>query len=166
MANLFGIAEVPKFSNTWMRRIVSGWRLGAASTLQSGAFYTVTTGEDNAYSGVGGQRPHQVLLNVYGNGTAPDWINPNAFSFPAGFTYGNVGPGTILGPAMLLVNAGLSRIFPVREKQTLEVRIEAENALNHVNLGPPILTMNSPLFGQITSAGPARIMQLAMKYVF
>jgi hypothetical protein len=166
MANLFGIAEVPKFTNAWMTRLVSGWRLGAAATLQSGAFYTVTTGEDNAYSGVGGQRPRQTQLNVYGNGTSADWINPNAFAFPTPFTYGNVGPGTILGPAMLLVNAGLSRLFPVRERQTLEFRIEAENALNHVNLAAPILTMNSPLFGQITSAGPPRIMQLAVKYVF
>lgn len=166
IANLYGIAEMPKFQTDWLRRVVSGWRLGAASTLQSGEFYTVTTGEDNAYSGIGGQRPRQVLKNVYGNWTAADWVNPNAFAFPAAFTYGNTGPGTILGPALLLVNAGLSRIFPVREKQTLEVRIEAENALNHVNLGAPILTMNSPLFGQITSAGPARIMQLAMKYVF
>jgi Carboxypeptidase regulatory-like domain len=166
VANLYGIAEMPKFNNVWMTRLVSGWRLGAASTLQSGAYYTVTTGEDNAFSGVGGQRPRQVLANVYGNGTSADWINPNAFVQPAAFAYGNVGPGTILGPTLLLVNAGLSRLFPVREHQTLEFRIEAENLLNHVNFSAPILTMNSPLFGQITSAGPPRIMQVAVKYVF
>ncbi len=166
VANLFGIAEMPKFSNPWMTRLVSGWRLGAAATLQTGAFYTVTTGEDNAFSGVGGQRPRQVLANVYGNGTASDWINPNAFEQPAAFAYGNAGPGIILGPSMLLINAGISRLFPILERQTLEVRIEAENALNHANLGAPILTMNSPLFGQIDTAGPPRIMQLAVKFLF
>ena len=126
----------------------------------------MTTGADNAFSGVGGQRPRQVLANVYGNDTSADWINPNAFAQPSPFTYGNAGPGIILGPGMLVANAGLSRLFQVREHQTMEFRLEAQNALNHVNLSPPILSMNSPLFGQITSAGSPRIMQLAIKYVF
>ncbi len=171
VANMTAVAEVPRFtgngfSNKWMTRVVSAWRASAAATLQSGSFFTVSTGEDNALTGVGGQRPKQVLSNVYGNNTPSDWVNPAAFAFPATGSYGNVGPGTILGPGLLVFNAGLSRPFRIRERQTIELRVEAENVLNHTNLGPPILNLNSPLFGQITSSGPARIMQFAIKYAF
>ena len=111
VGNLSGIAEAPEFSNKWLGLIVTGWRLSAAATAESGQFYTVTTGEDNAYTGVGGQRPRQVLKNIYGSSTAADWINPNAFVQPAPFSYGNAGPGIVGGPGMLLVNAGLSRQY-------------------------------------------------------
>ncbi len=166
VGNLSGIAEAPQLTNKWLGSIVTGWRLSAAATAASGQFYTVTTGEDNAFSGVSGQRPRQVLKNVYGNWSASDWINPNAFVQPANFAYGNAGPGIIEGPGLLLINAGLSRQFALIEHQSVELRLEAENALNRKNLGAPILNMNSPLFGQITSAGPARIMQIAVKYAF
>jgi hypothetical protein len=166
VANLTAVAEMPKFTNAWMSRIVSGWRGSATATLQSGSFFTVTTGEDNALTGIGGQRPRQVLANVYGNNTLSDWVNPAAFKMPGTGAYGNVGPGTIRGPGLLVFNAGLSRMFPIWERHTVELRVESQNVLNHTNLGAPILTLNSPLFGQITSSGPARIMQFAIKYAF
>jgi len=171
VANMTAVAEVPRFNGDGfidksMTKIVSGWRGSAAATLQSGSFFTVTTGEDNALTGVGGQRPRQVLSKVYGNNTLSDWVNPAAFAFPPPGEYGNVGPGTIRGPGLLVFNAGVSRSFKVWERQTIEVRVEAQNVLNHTNLGVPILAMNSPLFGQITSSGPARIMQFALKYAF
>jgi hypothetical protein len=167
VANLTAVAEMPKFTdNKWITRIVTGWRGSAVATMQSGSFFTVTTGQDDALTGVGGQRPKQVMLNVYGNNTLSDWVNPAAFQLPAPGAYGNVGPGTIRGPGLLVANVGLSRPFRIWEHQTIEVRVEAQNVLNHTNLGAPILTMNSPLFGQITSSGPARIMQFALKYAF
>ena len=166
VANMTAIAEVPQLTNKLMAKVVSGWRGSATATLQSGSFFTVTTGEDNALTGVGGQRPRQVLANVYGNNTLSDWVNPAAFAMPANGTYGNVGPGTIRGPGMLVFNAGISRPFRFLERHTVEVRVEALNVLNHTNLGAPILTLNSPLFGQIISSGPARVMQFALKYAF
>ena len=62
---------------------------------------------------MGGQRPRQVLSNVYGNNTVSDWMNPAAFALPATGSYGNTGPGTIRGPGLAVVNAGLSRPFRI-----------------------------------------------------
>jgi hypothetical protein len=63
-------------------------------------------------------------------------------------------------------NAGLSRLFPIRERQTVELRAEAQNALNRTNFADPSGTLNSNTFGRIQAAGPARIMQFALKYTF
>jgi hypothetical protein len=74
----------------------------------------------------------------------------------------------------------LSRSFRIREKQTLQLRGEAFNVLNHLNPSVPgstagTVTTNAANFGQILSdisgtqglsAGDPRIIQLALKYVF
>jgi len=45
--------------------------------------------------------------------------------------------------------------------------LEAFNVLNRVQLGLPVASLNAPNLGVITStAGDARILQLALKYVF
>jgi hypothetical protein len=38
--------------------------------------------------------------------------------------------------------------------------------LNHPNFGLPENDMQSPAFGQILQAGPPRLLQLALKYIF
>ena len=67
--------------------------------------------------------------------------------------------------------AGLSRLFRLRERHTLEFRAGASNVLNTLIKGNPNLTLNSNIFGQITSTavgqlGNPRILQFAFKYVF
>ena len=43
------------------------------------------------------------------------------------------------------------REFLVREQRSLQLRIEAFNALNHANFADPIRYLSGPLFGQSTS---------------
>jgi len=63
----------------------------------------------------------------------------SAFGVPAPGTYGNLGQANILGPGMLQLNVALSRTFPVwGEKRTLQVRAEAFNLPNVVNLSTPV----------------------------
>jgi hypothetical protein len=64
------------------------------------------------------------------------------------------------------MDATLSRYFPIRERQRLELRFEFFNALNHVNFMNPNSTLSSPTFGVIQSAYDPRILQFALKYVF
>ena len=54
----------------------------------------------------------------------------------------------------------------MREKQTVEFRVEAFNVANHVNPNNPSASLNNQNFGKITSAQDPRIMQFALKYVF
>jgi hypothetical protein len=70
-----------------------------------------------------------------------------------------------------MFNTGLSRLFNIRERQTLEARAEAQNVLNHANFANPNAVVTSPTFGLITStaagnAGNARVFQFGLKYIF
>jgi len=60
----------------------------------------------------------------------------------------------------------LSRYFPIRERQRVELRFEFFNILNNVNFANPVSNLHSSAFGQIQAASAGRIMQFALKYVF
>jgi hypothetical protein len=60
----------------------------------------------------------------------------------------------------------LARTFRVRERQTFQFRAEAFNMPNLTNLLLPTTSLNSNLFGRITTASDPRILQFAVKYVF
>jgi hypothetical protein len=47
------------------------------------------------------------------------------------------------------------------------LRVEVFNLFNNFNWGDPTTSINSPIFGQITTQnGDSRIMQFAIKYAF
>jgi len=94
------------------------------------------------------------------------WINPAAFAQPALGTYGNLGSRNILGPGSIVINTNLTRTFQIREKQSVEFRVESFNLPNHVNPINPNTVLSNNTFGKILNANDPRIMQLALKYVF
>ena len=175
--NLSVVAESPRFSQKFVEMVAGNWKLSTTVSLRTGAAYTVTTGLSNL-NGIGGDRPNQVLANPYcAVKTITCWVNPAAFTNPAAGTFGNVGIGTLVGPGYFGINMGLSRAFVIRERQKIEIRAEAFNLENRINLGGPVATLNSSTFGQI-NAEPAgngavaaqgygpRVMQFAIKYIF
>jgi hypothetical protein len=171
IANITALGTMPNFSGKALRIVGGDWKGSATVSMYSGDALTVVTGLDNALNGINSttQYANQVLPNVSGTGSF--WLNPSAFAFPASGTLGNMTPGTVRGPAVVLFNAGVSRLFPIKERHYVEFRVEAQNVLNHTNLGDPSVTLNSSTFGKITStasgnAGNARIVQLAIKYSF
>ncbi len=179
--NLSVVAESPKFSQRFVQMIAGDWRLATTMNLRSGAAFSAGNGVDQSLTGVT-TRPNQVLADPYcAVKTQYCWINPAAFASPATGSFGNVGVGTLVGPGYFGINMGLSRTFVIRERHQIEVRAEAFNLENRVNLGTPVATLNSATFGQITTVrecgragngavnapgyGP-RIMQFAIKYIF
>jgi hypothetical protein len=166
LVNLSAVAETPRFANPTLRAVGSGWRFSPILKLLSGGFLTVTTSQDRALNGMGGQTVDQLQLNPYGAKTANNYLNPAAFALPAIGTLGNVGVGAIAGPGRWQFDAALSRTFQVRETQKVEFRAEAFNVTNSVRLNDPTTNFNSSIFGQITSAQDPRIMQFALKYFF
>jgi hypothetical protein len=136
--------------------------------VQSASYLTIGTGLDRSFDGTSAanQRPNQVLASPYGDGSFTNFLNPKAFVQPAVGTIGTMARSNVRGPGFWNLDMALSRSFQVKEKQRMEVRVEAFNVPNSVRPGAPVTSLSSNQFGQITSAADPRIMQFAVKYAF
>jgi hypothetical protein len=176
--NVSAVAETPKYGGRVMQALVSGWKISPIMRISSGSAYTISTGIDNAVTGLTGsnERANQVLANPYCVVQTPTcWLNPAAFAQPTTGTLGNVGAGSIYGPGSFTLDASLSRQFKITERQRLEIRYEVFNIPNHwrpgfAPAGVSTTTLNtarnSATFGQMQVFGDPRIMQFALKYIF
>jgi len=167
--NLAAIAETPQFSDRALRVVVSGWKVSGIYKKSSGAFLTVTTGFDQALTGIANQRPNQVLENPYRDTSGRPltvYLDPLAFSLPPNGTLGNMRRATIQGPGTWQFDAALSKIFRIRGIQNAEFRAEAYNVTNSFRPGNLNTVLGTASFGQIRTALDPRIMQFALKYTF
>jgi len=158
--------QTPQFTSPALHVLASGWRVSGILLAQSGSWLTVTSGRDNAFNGITGQRVNQISDDVYGDKTLTNYLNRAAFDQPANGTFGNHQRNSIRGPNYWTIDTSLSRLVSLRT-QSLEFRIEAFNVLNHFNWGNPETSFISGLFGRIRSqAGSPRILQFGVKYGF
>ena len=119
----------------------------------------------------GGLRPNRTGTGVTNTGADPKvnrlaYLNPAAFSVQTVNTAGNASRNVALGPKAFQLNLSLVKRFAVTERTALDLRLEAFNAFNTVNFGNPAATFGSSSFGQITSAGDPRVVQVAIRYRF
>lgn len=175
--NLTAVLQSPHFSSKAMRWVAGDWQLAPIVTANSGSYFAVTTGVDNAYSGIGGQRPNLVAGSPYcANRNYNCWLNFSAFGPPAPGALGNLGINNLAGPGYFDVDLALSRRFAIKERQYLEIRAESFNIENRVNFLNPAAVglvggtsgsaLNSSNFGRIQADAAPRIMQFAVKYTF
>jgi hypothetical protein len=129
----------------------------------------ITTGQDNSGNGLNNQRPNRISDDVYGAKTVQAYLNRAAFAQPTPGTFGDLPIYDIKGPPRWTVDMALSRNVHLTQVQNLELRLEAFNLLNHVNLGNPNTNLNLGNFGRITTLQTGttpRILQFGLKYGF
>jgi hypothetical protein len=151
--------------------ILNGWELNGITYMETGLPINVVSGRDNSGTGINLDRPDLVGNPRLESGRARGelirrYFDPAAFQQNAAGTYGNAGRNLLTGPGVANVDLGLVKTFAVSETHRVRFRAEAFNALNRVNLDNPNANLLSPNFGQITSAGPPRVFQLAVRYEF
>ena len=104
-------------------------------------------------------------------------FNPNIFPAPALGTDGNLGRDVYRGPQQFNADLALARGFKVQEGKELQIRLEAFNTLNNVNLYLPNSDMSLALtpsgtfsssssFAKSTQAFDPRILQVSARFVF
>jgi outer membrane receptor protein involved in Fe transport len=151
---------------------LSGWNLQAIQTERSGLPINILAGVDEAGIRTAGfQRPDLVpSVNQYIRDlNTLQWLNPAAFDnkTPAAqLRYGDLGFNALRGLSRFGFDFALHKTFKIRERHNLTFRAEAFNILNHKVLNLPNSRVSSPTFGQITSGGDGRNVQLALKYLF
>ena len=164
--NVSAVIRTPTLKGGVAKAIISDWQFSPLVRWQSGNRASVTTGVDNALTGMGGQRAVQILDNPYGDGTPDNYLNRNAFASPAAGTYSSLKPFSIVNPSRVQNDLAITRTFKVGSQQNLQFRWEIFNVINYVNFNAPVTALNSASFGRIQTAGDPRIMQFALKVDF
>lgn len=113
--------------------------------------------------------------NQGGTTTGNFWFNPDAFNADyTGFggsggpyTYGTSGRNAYRGPDLVNFNLSLAKTtFLYEERVKLEIRADFFNIFNHAEFQNPNTSIGSPQFGQISTTGNPRIIQLAARFSF
>ena len=107
---------------------------------------------------------------------APIGATGSAFGRPAKGTFGNLERNSLRGPGYWRVDASLFKNIRLPDNRNIQVRFEAFNLLNHVNLGTPDTTIGVPgnrnsNAGRINStfngnSGSQRFFQFGLKFAF
>jgi hypothetical protein len=151
----------------WVNQALGGWQLAGIVTLHSGPPFTPYLSTDIANTGTT-NRPNRI-----GSGMLPPdqrtiqhWFNVADFAIPANYTFGDSGRNILTAPGTRNIDLKIGKDFPLVEKTQLQFRSEFFNAFNTPAFGPPDGEVDLPQGPTITSAGPAREIQLALKLVF
>jgi hypothetical protein len=175
----YGAGRQWSSKNWFVNGALGGWNINTVTLIQTGPFLTPTISptEDQSNTGIIGRGGITARPDAIGNPNVSSgdvlW-NLNAFApTPAGAgRIGNAGVGILNGPGTIAVSAGLSKIFPVRERLRFRFEATFTNALNHTNFAPPASDISSPsTFGVLQSAqtagqGGNRTGQLALRMDF
>ena len=176
--SLMGIWALPflRGSHGLLPKVVGGWGLSGIGTFQTGMPFTITNsavyprgdwnGDKNA-----GDRPNAPAAGVLRSGLSrSDFVQgvftASQFPAPALGTNGSLGRNIMRGPGVAQVDMELSKKFTVSERVSVQLRIDAINAFNRVNLTNPVVDMNNINFGRSISTLTPRLFQVGMRVRF
>jgi Carboxypeptidase regulatory-like domain len=149
-----------------LNQAVGGWQLTGILSAQTGQFLTPQwCGSDPVGITYTTGSPAQVCLrpDVNGNpnsgglGTIGQWFNTSVYSPPQPGQFGTAGVGTIKGPGLYVLDAGLMKEFYLHGGEKgprLQLQLTATNFLNHPNWSnPDIYLSDGSSFGTISGVG-------------
>lgn len=151
----------------WWRR---NWTLSGSALVESGTPLTARLLGNLANTGgtgvVGSGRPEATGLPIDGGS---GYFNLDAFTYPLPGELGDAGRNTIPGPWSWSLNTVFGRYFTIGgegSRKRLELRLETNNTLNHVNITGLNTTFGSALYGLPIAAGAMRTADLNLRFRF
>ena len=184
--NRFSLTEsfhLPTFAgkSLALREVAGGWVVSSAVALQSGMPFTVlttanyTAGGDYNADGYNYDYPNTSSYKKASDRSAYLIKAPGGiFSLPGSATFSAPTPGTegnelrnrFSGPGFANIDMSLAKRFPIKDWAQFEIRGEAFNLFNRVNLANFINDQSNGNFGRSTTAFNARYFQLAGRLTF
>jgi hypothetical protein len=178
---LSGVWQVPGPKRGLLAKLLGGWEIDPIVTWQSGFPFSVTSGVDNSFSGVGSDR-----ADYLGGGSAQlgydrshgqevlEWFDITRFTANAPGSFGNSGRNILRAPRFFNTDLGILKGTRIRERMNLQFRAEFFDIFNNVNFQPPNSNISSATAGRITSVvvdnfglpNSERIIQLGLKLAF
>jgi hypothetical protein len=154
----------------WRGRAFKEWTVLTQITAGSGLPETPIYPAAALGTGVANSiRPDRTSAPLY---TASNgyFVNSAAFTAPVNGQWGDAGRNSIRGPATFTMNAALARTLRIHGNDSLDVRLEANNVLNHATftawntVWSP--NTNSTTFGLPESVNAMRNVQLSGRFRF
>jgi hypothetical protein len=154
--------------------LLSGWK---GALYKEWTFFTLITAgsglpESPAYLAAvpgtgftGVIRPSLTGASIHA-GPAGYFLNPAAYAAPAPGEWGSAGRNSIIGPRQFSLNASVGRTFRLKDKYSLDLRVDSINTLNHVTYTGWNTTINSGQFGLPASANGMRMLQTTLRLRF
>jgi hypothetical protein len=152
--------------------IVDGWNLDTIATFNKGNPFTVLAASSTTMDPMTQYRANQTcngrssLANKDVRSNGHYWFDTTCFAKPAPNTFGNSGPNIITGPGVDNYDIGAGKLIALHESINLQIRADAFNAFNHAQFLNPDSNMADTNFGKITTVGPSREFQIAMKLLW
>lgn len=162
----FGKGQMYSLSGAWDAAL-GGWVLSGITEFMTGVPRGIFA-SDNSGTGLGLQHADR-LANCDVTKAPRDrfqWFNTSCFVQPAFGTWGNAGQGILNEPGIANWNMSVGKVFNVRERHNIEFKMETYNTFNHTQWQGANTNLASSSFGRVTSARPARQIQLSLFYRF
>ncbi|HEX5412515.1 MAG TPA: TonB-dependent receptor [Terriglobia bacterium] len=160
-------------SNSVAKAIIGGWQVAGTWNFHSGTPLLIGQGGTNSP----GARPD--LLATSPNSTIRDgyrtplpngdimYLDTSMFAqVPLGPGDTTIRPGTlsrngVFGPEGWTMDSSLFKNFQIKERATLQLRLDVFNLWNRTNYDNPETDVSSSDFGRITSSEQGRVLQLS-----
>lgn len=169
-------------TNMWLRNTVGGWQLNTVTIWRSGTPFNVTCGScDFNLDGNFGDRVNSPSFGTdLGSISDEEWLagglSASDFPQPAAGQLGTLPRNAYYGPSYFSTDLSLFKNvrFGVGGRDnTVQLRVEAYNVFNTLNLGNPNANVSSTNFGVVsglrTPGGGlpgSRLIQLGLKWMF
>jgi Carboxypeptidase regulatory-like domain len=151
----------------WKGALLKDWTFTNNISVGSGIPLTPTVGGIRAVTG-GTGITGAVRANATGlaanDAPAGEPFNFAAFTLPLSGQWGTAGRNTIIGPNQFSLNASLGRVFRVGERHNIDLRFDANNALNHVVFRSFNTTIGSNNVGLYAGPNAMRSMTATLRF--
>lgn len=157
-------------NNAIANAVLGGWRLSGVHTFGTGLAFTPTVSNAPLLNDPDFAQVRADLVGSPGvpSPNANQWFNVAAYSEPQqAYRQGTAGRNSLRGPNLWESDLSLSKDLLLSERFKLELRADAFNVFNHVNLGNPSSQIDASGAGQITFIQvPMRQMQFGLHFQF
>ncbi len=171
---LTGTFDLPRLqsSSTALRMLAGGWSILSMIDLRSGTPFSLISGRDNSFTGIGLDRADLLGNPVLSSDRSKqeriaNYFDKSMVSANAVGTFGNAPRNFMRSNGFFNIDMAVQKTFSVMDRMNIQLRGEFFNLLNHANLNAPGANVSSTGdFGRITSARDPRILQLGTRITF
>jgi hypothetical protein len=154
--------------------LLEGWSVNGILQLSTGLPFTPGLATAVANTGTS-SRPNRIASGYLSNRTPNRWFDPNAFTTPALYSFGNAGRNILDGPGthQLDVNFAKTSYISADKARYVQLRVETFNLFNTPQFNNPNASIGSSTVATISSAGDvanftrtSRQIQVGLKVYF